>query len=295
MPLRTDANSPSGGDARSRALSRINGSGGVAGGSYGPFAPTAATEDPPLYMGSRARGEVEPRGLGTMPATTRSLGQADDVRTQSQALDQFYKWIGTPKMDQWGDHLVNVGLIEEKDSRDYATLSKFWQAAVEESVNAYRADKGKKIDPWKMAEFMGSLGAGASGGSGGSGSGGRAGTYTSTQKSVDLTDPTTARAMVNDVLTAQLGRRATDEEVAAFTSVLSQAERANPVLSSTTTTQDETGNSTSSTSTSGGLSGPGKQEVLVQEAMKKPEWGAYQAATTYSNWFLDALGATAGT
>lgn len=291
MPLRTDADTPSTGNAASRALSRINSGGGVGTTPYGPFA-AAAEEDPPVYMGKKPRSEVEPRGLGTMPATSRKVGDVDQVMTRTEALDQFYRWVGTPKMDQWGDHLVAVGLIDEEDKRDYATLSKYWQAAVEEAANAYAADKSKKIDPWKMAEFMGSLGAGGSGGGrAGNGGGGKGGTFTSTSTSVDLTDPETARALVNNVLSNQLGREATPDEIASFTAVLSQAERSNPATTVTTTTQDAAGNSTSSSTTSGGLTGTGKQEVLRQEAMRKPEYGAYQAAATYLPALFQAIGA----
>lgn len=234
---------------------------------------------------------LKPSAIFRSPgAQTSTFVQRDDTLTESEALAQFYGWVGTPKMDQWGDHLVRAGVIDPEDARDYGTLAKWWETAVKEAGAATGAKRD--IDPWKMVEFMGSA-------SGASGSGGRSkatqpkftGAKTQTDKSVDLTDPATAQAMVHDILSAQLGRRARPEEVSAFTAVLNNAERANPVTTTSTTNYVEDEAVSQSSTSSGGLSAAGGQELLTQQAMAKPEYGAYQAATTYFNVLQQAIGA----
>jgi len=82
-------------------------------------------------------------------------------------------------------------------------------------------------------------------------------TVTQTQRTINLTDPTTAAAVIDSTLRNLLGRRATDEEREQFMSTLRATEQANPTVttSTTTTTPSENGLDstvdTSSTTTGG--------------------------------------------
>lgn len=230
----------------------------------------------------------------------KPVQEPDQVKPLSQALGEFYRWTDQERA-QWGSYLAQIGFIDPEDADDYTTLLKAWQEVVQEGANFTAA--GKKADPWAVARIL----AGTDNDPGNPGGGRtRAGrergftgsrTATSTNSQVDLTDPETAKALVNSTLSKFLGRNASDEEINAFTATLNAAERANPAQAVTTTTDTfddgvQTG-STSSTTTSGGLSAAGKAQTVEDSAMALPDYGAYQAATTYMNAFMNAIQAPA--
>lgn len=223
-------------------------------------------------------------------------------RPESEAREQVTEWFGTEDFNKWGDYLLGLGLVDENDSRNFEALDNAWKEAA--ALSARMWSRGKQVSPWQAARIL--AGGGGAGGSGGSGSPryGTADPFTgsrvsrSTSRNVDLSDPMTAKAIVNDVLSNALGRAATPEELEAFRSTLNAAERENPSITESTTTSNfddgvEVSSSTSST-TSGGITAAGRQQVLQDEAMAKPEYGAYQAAATYFNALLGSLGTVGG-
>lgn len=216
----------------------------------------------------------------------------DDVQDIEAMRGQVYDWYGTDEFARWGDRLVDLGLVDKEDSRDIDVLDKWWQTALETSARFYRNGEGKKITPWKALEALASLDEDGKALRGGGGRGGQAlfsGTKTHRSRSIDLTDPMTARALVNRTLAQALGRDAGDEELEAFKAALNAYERKNPLLTTTNTTYKE-GEAVSSSSTStGGVTDAGRQELLLQEAMEAPEYGAYQAASTYINALYQAI------
>ena len=185
---------------------------------------------------------------------------------------------------QVGDYLVSVGYLPASKAHDYNSLRTAWNDVIEQGA-AFTA-AGKFLTPKDVAKLM-ARGSDSSG----SGSGGYTGTKSATSKSVDLTDPETAKAMVNDILSNALGRAALPEELATFRQTLNAAEKANPVTTTTTGTYQD-GDQVSQTSTrSGGLDSAGKQQVLLDEAKKTPEYGAYQAARMVLGWLGQAIAA----
>jgi len=67
-------------------------------------------------------------------------------------------------------------------------------------------------------------------GTGGSGSG----SATATSKVVNLTNPSTARGLIDNALAQYLGRRPDEQEYAAFQTALNQAQKKNPQIQTTT-------------------------------------------------------------
>lgn len=57
---------------------------------------------------------------------------------------------------------------------------------------------------------------------------------TRTQKTINLTDPDTARALITQLLERELGRRPSDNEIRDFTSALNRKERESPSVTTTT-------------------------------------------------------------
>lgn len=115
--------------------------------------------------------------------------------------------------------------------------------------------------------------------------------YTQTQRSVNLTDPKAAAAMLSEVLQERLGRAPTPAERNAFVAALNAAEEANPVVTKTTyRLNPESDTYDSDTRTTGGVDPAGFLQTYAEKHNQK-EYGAYQAATTYMNAFMQAIGA----
>lgn len=115
---------------------------------------------------------------------------------------------------------------------------------------------------------------------------------TTTQSSIDLTDPATARAVATSVWQDMLGRDPGQGEINAYAAALQASEQQNPSSTTTTTQYDPvTGEATNSGSvTTGGITDQGRQQLASDEIKKRPEYGATQAATTYMNELQAAVG-----
>ncbi len=111
-------------------------------------------------------------------------------------------------------------------------------------------------------------------------------TTTATQQQIKLSTQQDAKAILYQASRTLLGRAPTETESADFFSSLNAAENANPEMTTTTTERTGEGDIVSQSSvSSGGMSADAKQLMTLEAAKKNPEYGAYQAATT----FKDAL------
>lgn len=272
-------------------------------------APTTAAENVPrVYMGMTTNTGQEllieyqgptrrrPRGTVTPDTDTPNIQQGgrrtqrtgvqlygEDVRAVTDVQGMVYAWYGTNQFDAWGKYLTDLGLVDPEDAASIEVLDSVWQDAVVLAANLYT--QGKKITPWQAAALL----KGANSRNGSRYGAGFSGTKRSRSTSVDLTDPATAKALINDTLANALGRAATEEEVRAFTSVINTAERANPTVTETVTTYNR-GEAVSQSSTrSGGITDAGRRQMTLDQATTLPEYGAFQAAATYYNALLGAL------
>lgn len=111
-------------------------------------------------------------------------------------------------------------------------------------------------------------------------------TLTTTQRQVKLSTQEDAKAILYQASRTLLGRAPTEAESANFFQALNAKENENPEVTTTTTERSGAGDVLSQSSIStGGLSAAAKELMTLEEAKKNPEYGAYQAATT----FKDAL------
>lgn len=129
-------------------------------------------------------------------------------------------------------------------------------------------------------------------GSGGRGGGGYSGPVTTMQRtrSVNLTDPMSARKLVDDALSSYLGRRANADEQERFLQTLNKAERRAPTVTSQVSTTTP-GGPAMTTVESEVMSSGGFNPTVFAEEFARGQQGAgeYQAATTYLDTFIDAL------
>lgn len=109
---------------------------------------------------------------------------------------------------------------------------------------------------------------------------------TATQSQTKLSTAADAKAILYQASRTLLGRAPTEAESSSFFADLNAEESANPEMTTTTTERTAAGDVVSQNSvSSGGLSADAKQLMTLEAAKKNPEYGAYQAATT----FKDAL------
>jgi len=119
------------------------------------------------------------------------------------------------------------------------------------------------------------------------GAGGAGGVSVSFQKSVRLTDPDSARKLMNTALSQYLGKSATTQEQETFLKALNFQEKAAPVMTKSTTTAGG-GSSSTSTVTTGGFD----PSVFAEEyAQGKEGAGEFKAATSLLDTFIKSIGA----
>jgi len=208
----------------------------------------------------------------------------EDIRIADEVRGQVLAWHGTDAFGRWGKTLLDLGLIDPGDEGSVEILDAVWQDSVDLAARFLAA--GKKVTPWKAAELLAQGGGDRHYGSSG---GAFTGTRSSTKPSVDLTDPLTAKAIMNDELSRALGRAARPEELTQFVQVLNAAENANPTVTTTNTRYDKGVEVGGSSTRSGGLTAAGRTQMVTDRAQAMPEYGAYQAASTYFNAMTDAL------
>lgn len=277
---------------------------------------TVSSDDPPVFWGygsgqsgqgpsdtggSRPAGD-RPGFSGTSSGTggsrpawdrpgfsaspPRPSGESDRTKTLSEAQQEFYLWDEDQRR-KWGEYLLKLGLISPAQVSDYKTLEEAWKELTADAANLYAGGRGHRVDPWQAARVIAGSAADIAE---------RkkrfedevpfTGTRTQVSKSVDLTDPTQAKAVINDVLSQMLGRAANPEELSQFTATLNAAERANPEVTTTTGTYDAGDLVSTSSVTSGGVD---RGQILQDRAMNLPDYGAFQAATTYADALFRAI------
>lgn len=108
---------------------------------------------------------------------------------------------------------------------------------------------------------------------------------------VNLTDPTTAKAIATNIFHQLLGRDPLPGEMNSYANALQTAEQANPTTIATTNQYDAMGNviATTKQTAQGGYSADARNFLAAQQAKALPEYGATQAATTYENAFENAV------
>ncbi|MBK6874008.1 MAG: hypothetical protein IPG94_22310 [Kineosporiaceae bacterium] len=235
---------------------------------------------PQVYMGRSFSPDVpgtrRPQFAGTKQGTASYL-PADVAKSKWYLMSQNER-------DSLAQRMQRAGLIS--DPRDYDAALKAWNYAVEEASGFTTA--GKDMTPWDFLDLVEASGSGNSRGSG------TPKKQTATSTRVNLPSKADAEAVVTQILQDALGRDPDKGELARYSSLLIGKAKANPEQTSTTTTYNADGSSSnSSTVTSGGYSSAAMQQDLLNQAKADPEYGSYQAATTYMNAVMSAIDAPA--
>lgn len=257
--------------------------------------------------------------MGRTPMKTRGMtpqARANALNTEGRYSDRilgledaygdFFKW-GAKKRADFIASLKVAGILGVEDGEIQAFAR--WQDMVKQSALYYQA--GHKVSPWDVLS-----GYVKQAGGNGKSNWVRQGDFevnaitgerryvgprfkTQTDTRIDLTDPDTAHAIARKIFQDLMGRDPGQGELGAFAKALSTAEQNAPVVSTTTTEFDmATGEPVGTdTTTSGGMTDAGRALIAEGQIKKDPEYGAFQAVTTYQNalenlvWGAPDLGA----
>src|SRR5437899_344585 len=252
------------------AVNRVNSGGGAApaaglagvvGGTGGTvyLGPkyTPGTQD--YYDNLRRHGQAGVSNLSTVSAASGLYYQFD-----SKTKDKFLTQLG----------LAGVDVTRLSDSN----LADLWGNYVKQAASYYGAGK-TNISPWdilaKDRMQRESTQAAAM----------TPRTVTQTQTAYDLSTRADAQAIFYQAAQQLLGRDPTKKEVSSFQTSLNAYEKANPTVATTTSSYKGSELQSQTTTTKGGVKEGTRQQMALEAAKADPEYGAYQAATTY----MDAL------
>lgn len=216
------------------------------------------------------------RGAAREPGEGTRQSQTPILKTVQQMINEYYGWSDKEK----GNLRAKLGLIDK--SALTATddqIASLWGNYVQQSANYYAA--GVSLTPWDiLGKDITTRGGIAS----------LAGTKTQKTSDTSLTSRIDSDALFTTAAQQLLGRDPTAQEKASFHAVLNAKEKVNPTISTTTTTTNDQGEVVNQSRTSsGGLGAGGAQLLAKEKAESNPEYGAYQAATTYYNAMMQVI------
>ena len=246
----------------------------------------------PQATGSPGTGNVY---MGTAPGTTQNVGRfgyrslggpetggpTETYLTTADAQNLYYTW----SKDQQDAFRAKMAMVDSSYlTATDAQLAAAWggTGGLVAQAAAYLA-AGQKVTPWDI------LSKDISSNAGGKGKFGT--TQTRNISTVQLTSAADANAIFMSAAQSLLGRAPTADELTAFRNNLHGLEQANP----TQQTIEEQFNpqgfmiDKNVLKSSGGVNAGAQQNLALQQAKANPEYGAYQAATTYMGALQELL------
>lgn len=246
----------------------------------GNFNQAAAAQAAAQYQGPSNSALAALQGLQVPTSFAYQGSQLEPNMSDAQQVAlQFYGWNDQQKSDfrnQLG--LINTNYYTAPND----TLANAWFDYVRQAAEQTAA--GHPVDAMDL------LAADVNATNGGKGKAGK--TITKTVDQVNLTNRADAQAIYFQAAQQLLGRAPTDSEVAQFQGYLNAQERANPIQQVKQITYAPEGyvTDTNVLKSSGGISSQAAQTMAMEQARQNPEYGAYQAATTYFNALKQAIG-----
>lgn len=234
----------------------------------------AATDNPAQFD--------TPQGLreGNDVAAATTVSQAQTV---TRALNQPYLW-DEEELDEAMKKMQDAGL----DVKSFDDVNSVWQGLVERAAKTYTISEGeKKVTPWDVLDLVKREDESANGGEDPENF-----THVSTSKTVQDISEGEAWSVLQSNLSRMLGRDPSDQEVRDFTHRMGQLAARNPAISKTISTYKD-GRLTNSTTreVDSGFTADDMMMKSYEDAQADPEYGAFQAASTYFNSAMGALGA----
>lgn len=231
---------------------------------------SGGTKDPLVYLGQNDTL------MGEMRFATP--GQYDKSAKLSEVADQYYDWDAKTKnkfLSQLG--LAGYDVTKMKDG----DIAQMWGTYAEQAAAYYKAGRGQRLTPWDIlakdrAQRESQQATPRS--------------VTQTSTSYDMSTQQDAHAIFMQAAQSLLGRDPTKSEVATFRRAVNAYEKANPTVTTATTNYmgDEVTGQTSTTT--GGVKDSARSLMAMEDVKADPEFGAYQASTTYFDAMMEMIG-----
>jgi len=229
---------------------------------------SGGVKDPLVFLGWG--GGYEGAYGPMIPLRKEKTGKLSDV------ANQYYNW-DTKTQNKFLSQLNLAGYdtSQMKDSQ----IAQLWGTYAAQAAQYY--GQGRKLTPWDiLAKDMEAREA-----------------YMNTPRSVtqtstayDMSTREDAHAIFLQSAQALLGRDPTKAEIKTFQKALNAYEKANPTVTTQTTNyMGDTVTSQSST-TKGGVKEGARQLMAMEDIKQDPEYGAFQAATTYYDAMMEMIG-----
>jgi hypothetical protein len=224
-----------------------------------------------------------PQGFGSDAPTVAVTSETSQAQTVTRALNQPYLW-DEEELDEAMKRMQDAGL----DVKSFDDVNSVWQSLVERAAKTYTISQGeKKVTPWDVLDLIEREDGVANGGEDPDNF-----TTTSTHKSIQDISEGEAWSTLQNNLSRMLGRDPSDQEVRDFTHRMNTLAARNPAISKTISTYKD-GKLVNSTTNEvdSGFTADDMAMSAYEKAQANPEYGAYQAASTYFNSAIQALGA----
>lgn len=223
---------------------------------------------PNVYWGQKTVGS----GGGEFHGGADNTQQVDEAQ-YDWAMNNFYTWDDTERA-AWGARLYKAGLL--KDPTDYNGMLEAWKYAVDNAANMWTHGK-KKITPWGFIDLVDGM----------NGERPTSTTTRNTQVNYQIPSVTEATASITTMFQQLLGRDPTEGEIERYRSMWIGQARKDPTTVTSVNTTDTFGNTSTTSTSSGGFDPSG---FLPDQVKADPEWGAYQAAVPYYNMLNQIAG-----
>lgn len=224
----------------------------------GPLPLFPAEQPRPLDAGGRPLAGPMPLQKNTAESMDSDLARVDILKWSEQERDAL------------AQRLVEAGALPPEHT--LLDLRQAWEQMVDYAEDYHTA--GIELTPWDMIGIYGS--------------GGNSAKQT-IQRQARVSDPDEARRVLTSAMGSALGRKPTEAELDDFQASLNEAQRAAPVVTTTSSKTDFSGNTVIDSVSEGGIDVSGYTDEYAESGDNEKEYGAYQAATTYTNAFLDAI------
>lgn len=238
------------------------------GGSSGT---TVDPKDPPVLWTPGRKPVTDGPSYSTDPIEqTKTLTDAENEIFRSDSYRE--KVVG---------QMIAAGLLDPTEAHDLGAIQAAWKGVVGQAASFYAAGNGRT--PEQVIALINVQKKAAAGRS-----------NVPTTVTNDSTTPqhfTDAPSQIRAVLKQTLGRAPTEHEMQSYQAGLNAAAQADPQKTHQVVNTDANGNTTVNTTNTGGVD---PTEVLGQIATADPEYGAYQASTTYMDALRQAIGAFVG-
>lgn len=238
--------------------------------------PSKSAQEPLVFLGYNKVDVPEHFGLGSMDPNYYSRLSGWKTATLSEVAGQYYSWSQKTR-DKFTSQL-NLAGYDTSKMKD-GQIAELWGYYAQQAASYLAA--GNRLTPWDvLAKDMEQREAYMK----------TPRTVTQTSRSYDMSTREDAHAIFLQAAQSLLGRDPTKAETSAFQKALNAYEEANPTITTTTTDYlgDEVTGQTSTTK--GGVKEGARQLMAMEDIKRDPEYGAYQAATTYFDAMMQMIG-----